>query len=201
MNKTKINEAKDIISFKGGIIRTSEAIKAGIYSRTLYQMRDRGELDELSRGVYVLPDSCDYENPDLVIIAKRIPNAVLTLVSALSFHDLTTQIPSEISIALPKGIKPPKIDYPNIKVHNFSEISYNLGIEKHVKDCVSIKVYDAEKTIVDCFRFRNKLGMEIVLEALKFYKSRKKQNWNKIMDYAEKTRIQSKIFPYLEAML
>lgn len=185
----------------GGTIRTSDAIRAGIHPRTLYQLRDSGKLEVLSRGVYRLADQGDTSNPDLVIVATRIPQAVICLVSALAFHEITTQVPHAISIALAKGSETPRLDYPPLVVHRFSEPALKAGFEKHLVDGVSIKIYCPEKTLADCFKFRNKLGMDIVLEALKLYKTRKQFNLEKLLKYARICRVEKIMRPYLEAIL
>ncbi len=191
----------EIIKNNGGIIRMSEALKAGISRYMLYSMLNKGEIKRLSRGVYMLSDTSAMSEPDLAIIATRIPNAVICLISALSYHELTTQIPHKISIALPAGIKTPKLDYPPIAVYRFNKESFEAGIETHQIDGVSIYVYTPEKTLVDCFKFRNKIGMDIVLEALKLYKEKQHIDIKKIMEYAKICRVSKVISPYLEASL
>ncbi len=194
-------KAIDTIREMGGTIRTMDAIQAGIHPRTLYQLRDSGKLENLSRGVYRLANQEQASDPDLVIVAKRVPQAVICLVSALAYHDITTQIPHVVSIALPKGAETPRVDYPPISVHRFSEAALKEGVETHQIDGVSIRVYCPEKTLADCFKFRNKLGMDIVLEALKLYKMRKTFNLEKLIMYAKVCRVEKIMRPYLEATL
>lgn len=196
-----IEKAKQIIKNNGGIIRTARAIKAGIHPRTLYKMHISGDLQRLSWGVYRLTDCEAISEPDLVVVATRIPKAVICLISALSFHDLTTQIPHSIAIALPKSQKAPLFDYPPIQVHKFSNSAYSSGIEKHLIDGVSVKIYCVEKTIADCFKFRNKIGMDIVLEALKTYRKRNVFNHKKLLEYGKICRVSKVMKPYLEASL
>jgi predicted transcriptional regulator of viral defense system len=188
-----------IIRDMGGTIRTSNAIRAGIHPRTLYQLRDEGNLDTISRGVYRLSEQADISNPDLVIVTTRIPQAIICLVSALDFYEITTQIPHAISIALSKGSETPRLDYPPLNIHRFSKASFTAGIEEHQIDGVTIKVYCPEKTLADCFKFRNKLGMDIVLEALRLYKSRKQFQLEKLLRYAKICRVEKVMRPYLEA--
>jgi predicted transcriptional regulator of viral defense system len=183
----------------GGMIRTSGAIQAGIHPRTLYQLRDIGDLDQISRGIYRLSEIEVVSNPDLVIVATRIPISVICLVSALSFHEITTQIPHEISVAIPKDSKPSVIDYPPIQFYKFSKKSFQAGVEEHQIDGVTIKIYSPEKTLADCFKFRNKIGMDIVLEALKLYRIRMKFDHKKILEYAKICRVDKIVLPYLEA--
>lgn len=185
----------------GGTIRTAEAIRAGIHPRTLYQLRDNGELDMLSRGVYRLSDQETASTPDLVIVASRIPQGVICLVSALAFHEITTQIPHHISIALPKGSESPRLDYPPISAHRFSGAALSEGIETHQVDGVTIKVYSPEKTLADCFKFRNKIGMDVVLEALKLYKARKPFKFNELLRYGKICRVEKIMRPYLEIII
>ena len=190
-------KARQIIRECGGMIKTSEAIQAGIHPRTFYQLRDMGDLEQLSRGIYRLAEIETVSNPDLVIVATRIPNSVTCLISALSFHEITTQIPHEVSAAIPKDSKAPVVDYPPIQFHKFSEDSFQAGVEEHQIDGVTVKVYSPEKTLADCFKFRNKIGMDIVLEALKLYKSRMKFDHKKILEYAMICRVDKIVLPYL----
>ena len=194
-------KALNTIREMGGTVRTTEAVQYGVHPRTLYQLRDSGDLQTLSRGVYRLNDLDEPSEPDLVIIAKRIPRAVICLVSALAYHELTTQVPHTISIALPKGAETPRVTHPPITVHRFSEEALNQGIETHQIDGVAVHVYCPEKTLADCFKFRNKLGMDIVLEGLKLYRSRKRVNVEQLMAYARVCRVEKIMRPYLEAIL
>jgi predicted transcriptional regulator of viral defense system len=195
------DQAKQIIRESGGMIQTSDAIHAGIHPRTLYKLRDTGDLEQISRGIYRLTEIEAVSNPDLVIVAARIPNSVICLVSALFFHEITTQIPHEVSVAIPKGSKPSMIDYPPMQFYKFSENSFQAGVERHQIDSVIVKVYSPEKTLADCFKFRNKIGMDVVLEALKLYKTRITFNHKKILEYAKICRVDKIVLPYLEATI
>ncbi len=194
-------QATEVIIKKGGTIRMSDALDAGINRYTLYCMLEKGKVERLSRGIYRLSDSPTMSEPDLAIVASRIPKAVICLISALSYHDLTTQIPHKVTIALPVGANTPKIDYPPISTYRFNEDSFEAGIEKYLVDGISIRIYNPEKTLVDCFKFRNKIGMDIVLEALKLYKERQSIDVKKLMKYAKICRVSKVITPYLEASL
>ena len=194
-------DAKRLVREKSGIIRTAEAIQAGIHPRTLYELRDAGELVQISRGVYRLADQQPVSNIDIVTVAARIPRAVICLVSALAFHNITTQIPHTVSIALEKGAETPRLDYPPITVHRFSGDTLTQGIQEHKVDNVRVRVYGPEKTLADCFRFRNKLGMDVVLEALRLYKARKPFDIGELLKYARICRVEAIMKPYIEAML
>ena len=197
----KINatdRATHLIRQHGGVIRTGKAIQAGIHPRTLYQMRDNGLLEQLSRGVYRLTGQKAVSDPDLIIVATRIPKAVICLISALSFHEMTTQIPHAISIALAQGSDTPRLDYPPISIHRFSKEALLAGIDVYHIDDVPVRIYSPEKTLADCFKFRNKIGMEVVLEALKLYKLRKEFKTGEILKYAKMCRVENIMRPYLE---
>jgi len=194
-------KAKQILRDTGGMMRTSDAIKAGIHPRTLYSLRDSGALVQISRGLYRLSDIESISDPDLVVVSTRVPNAVICLVSALSFHGMTTQIPHEVSAAIPSYSKSPVIVHPPTRFYKFSIPSYQAGIEEHMVGDVTINVYSIEKTLVDCFKFRNKIGMDIALEALKLYRSRMQFKHNKILEYAKICRVEKIMYPYLEAHL
>ena len=203
-NSSRLNaasRAKQAIRKLGGTVRTAEAIRAGIHPRTLYQLRDSGEIETLSRGVYRLADAEAVADPDLVIVATRIPQAVICLTSALAFHAITTQIPHAVSIALQRGAETPQLDYPPLSVYRFSQTTFQPGIEKHQISGVTVKVYSVEKTLADCFKFRNKIGMDIVLEALKLYKARKQFNSDQLIKYGRACRVENIMRPYLEATL
>ena len=201
-NRSNAREkAKQIIRQNGGVIKTSEALHSGIHPRTLYQLRDTGDLEQISRGIYRLTEIDPISNPDFFVVATRVPNSVICLISALSFHEITTQIPHEISVAIPKNSKPSTMEYPPIQFYKYSQESFMAGIEEHQIDGVTVKVYSLEKTLADCFKFRNKIGMDVVLEALKLYKGRKKFDHRKILEYAKICRVDKIVRPYLEASI
>jgi len=192
---------EEIFHQYGGQLKMSDAIKHGITRYMLYSLRDKGIIEQISRGLYRLTDLPPLGNQDLVAVSLRAPNAVICLVSALSYHELTTQIPHIISVAVPRGAHIPLIDYPPTQVHRFSDVAYQSGIEEHMIDGISIKIYSPEKTLVDCFKYRNKIGMDIVLEAIKFYRVRKQFDVKKILEYAKICRVERAITPYLEAII
>jgi predicted transcriptional regulator of viral defense system len=180
------------------MLHTTQAIRLGIAPRTLYQMRDEGALVELARGLFRLARLPSLSQPDLVTASLKVPKGVVCLISALAYHDLTTQIPHEVDIALPAGTPAPKLTYPPIQVFHFSKESYRAGIETHEIDGVTVRIYSAEKTVVDCFKFRNQLGMEIVLESLKRYRERKGFRIERLYNFAKVCRMTNVMRPYLE---
>lgn len=184
-----------------GILRTSQALQAGIHPSTLYAMRDDGTLETVSRGVFCLADSEPLGNPDLVTVATRVQNGVVCLISALAFHEITTQIPHEIHVALQRGAETPRLDYPPIKLYWFSKKAHDAGVEKHELDGVSVRIYSPEKTLADCFKFRSKIGQDTVVEAVRFYRQRRSVNVDALMRYAAICRVEKVMRPYLEAIL
>lgn len=192
---------EDIFRKHGGQLRMSDAIGYGISRYTLYKMRDNGVVEQISRGLYRLVDLPSISNPDLVTVSLRYPNAVICLISALSFHGITTQIPHEVSVAISRKSRIPSLDSPPVRAYKFSDETFTSGIEKHLIDGVSVQIYSPEKTLADCFKYRNKLGMDIVLEALKFYRSQRKYNLDMLLKYARVCRVEKVMKPYLEAML
>ena len=190
---------EEIFRSCGGQLRMSEARRRGISRYMLYSLRDRGVIEQVSRGVYRLVELPPITNLDLVTVALRVPNAVICLVSALAFHEITTQIPHNVSIALPMKSRPPSLDYPPLAVHRFSQYAYSAGIESHEIDGACVKIYSPEKTLADCFKFRNKIGMDVVLEALKLYKTRKKFDVGELLKYGRICRVEKVMRPYLEA--
>jgi len=168
----------------------SEALAAGVSRYALYSTHRKGVVDKLSRGIYRLSCLPPVSNPDLVTVALRAPKAIVCLVSALAFHKMTTQIPHAVSIALRAGSMTPRINYPPIAVYRFSKQSYEAGIETYTIDNTQVKVYCAEKTLVDCFKFRNRIGMDVVIEALKLYTKNKPVQIDELMKYARICRVE-----------
>ena len=177
----------------------SEAIRRGISRYTLYSLLENGVLERVSRGVYRLSDLPPISNPDLVTVALRFPDAVICLVSALSYYDMTTQIPHRVSIAVPRQSRVPSLVHPPLVVHRFAQASFEAGIEVRRFDNVPVRIYSVEKTIVDSFKFLNRIGMDVVLEALRNYHERGKIDIGKVIEYARICRVENVMRPYLEA--
>lgn len=193
--------AINIFNTNNGILKMAQADKLGVDSKTLLEMTDAGLLVKESRGVYRLANMPPLSNPDLVQVAMRVPAGVVCLISALAFHNLTTQIPHKVYIALPTDVKKPRIDYPPIEVIWLSEKTYSSGMEEHTIDGVKVRIYNREKTVADCFRFRNKIGQDIALEALKEYLRRPDRNIEHLLNYARINRVHNVMMPYLKAAL
>lgn len=197
------NFARGIRIFRehGGLLRTSDAIRAGIHPRMLYAMRDAGVLERLSRGLYRLGETVPLGNPDLITVALKVPHGVVCLISALAFHNLTTQIPHAVYLALERGSEPPRLEHPPVQVFWFSGKAFSAGIEVHELDEVPVRIYSPEKTLADYFKYRNKLGLDIAIEALKLYTERRNVKVDEIMRFARICRVANVIRPYLVAVL
>ena len=198
---TSFERAIKVFRRHGGVLRTSEAIRLGIHPRTLYAMRDAGVLECLSRGLYRIADLPHLSNPDLVAVALKVPTGVICLISALAYHELTTQIPHEVYLALPRGAEPPRLDHPPIRIFWFTGKAFAEGIDTHEVDGVPVRIYGVEKTLTDCFKYRNKIGLDTAVEALKAYVSGRRIDIDKLMVYARICRVEKVMRPYLEALL
>jgi predicted transcriptional regulator of viral defense system len=194
---------KAVVVFRGhgGLLKTTDALHAGIHPRTLYAMRDAGFLEQLSRGLYRLAEMPALGNPDLVSVALKVPGGVICLISALSFHEITTQIPHEVYVALERGARAPRLDYPPLRVFRFTGKAFTEGVEDHEIDGVSARIYSPEKTLADCFKYRNKIGLDTALEALRLYRQRKPIKVEALIEFARICRVERVMRPYLEAVL
>jgi predicted transcriptional regulator of viral defense system len=190
----KYEKAKAIFREHGGILKASDAIHEGIHPRTLYEMRDKGIVEVLSRGLYRLADLRPLSNQDLISVSLRIPHGVVCLISALAFHGITSQVPHEVYIAVERVSRSPR-------VFRFTGEAFKSGIESHNTEGVSLRVYSAEKTIADCFKYRNKLGLDTAIEALRLYRERKRFKVDDLMRFARVCRVENVIRPYVEVSL
>ena len=186
---------------KGGMLRMADAVREGIHRRTLYELRDSGVLEQIGRGLYRLTDAKPLEHPDLVTIAKRVPSGVVCLISALAFHGLTTQIPHEVYVAIPREMRPASIDHPPIRVFRVGSTAFAEGIETHKLDGVPVRIYSREKTLADCFKYRNVVGQDTAIEALRSYCEQGKTNIEALLRAARACRVERVLRPYLEALL
>jgi len=201
VRKNQKQAIRELCQRHGGVIRTAQAIRAGVHPRTLYALRDSGFLERLERGLYRLAELPNIGDPDLVTVALKVRAGVICLISALAHHELTTQIPHEVSVALPRHKEVPRLKFPPIRVYWFSAQAIEAGVEEHAIDGVTVRIFCPEKTIADCFKYRNKLGLDVAMEALRFYCKRRRPNLDELMRYAKIDRVQNIIRPYLEAML
>lgn len=200
MNNTYEKQILKILT-KIGTLRSRELKKMGIPRVALTRMVRAGLIERVGHGLYRKTNEFLSENEELVNIALRAPKAVFCLLSALQFHGLTTQLPRAIWIAIPQGYRPPKMDFPSIRFVRLSGRTYSQGIETVVCDQVPLKIYSPAKTVVDCFKFRNKIGLDVALEALSDVLKKKKATMDEIYRFSKIERVHKIMQPYLEAMM
>jgi len=199
-SENAIRHAAGVFRQAGGTLKTREAVERGVHYSTLYGMRDAGLLERLTRGVYRLAELQAPSKYDVVAVAERVPDAVLCLVSALEFHEIGTQIPSGVSIAIGPRDRRPKLEYPPIRVYRMSGDALTEGVGHHSIDGTEVMVFSPAKTVADCFKFRNKVGLDVALEALRETLRGRKATRDEIMRYAVIDRVSKIVRPYLEAM-
>ena len=190
--------ALDHLYDAGGSLRMAELLRFGVSRRQIYSLLEHGRIVKLCRGLYRLADLTEPDDPDLALVASRLPQAVLCLSSALTFHQLTTQVPAVLHLAFPPKMRTPQIEGLIIESHHFSEASFAAGVELHPMSGASLRVYDREKTLVDCFKFRHRIGLDLFIEALKLYRSGPSFHGDKLLAYARICRVERQMRPYLE---
>jgi predicted transcriptional regulator of viral defense system len=183
-----------------GILRPSDLKIHGISRMTLQRLYERGELLRSGRGIYVLADSEPTENLSLAEACKRAPNGVICLLSALRFHSLGTQNPHNVWLAIPQKARRPQIEYPPLRIVRFSGPALSEGMEEHRTSDGLIRVYGVAKTVADCFRYRNKIGLDVSLEALRECRRERRATTDELWHYAQVDRVSTVMRPYLEAI-
>ncbi|KTD61863.1 type IV toxin-antitoxin system AbiEi family antitoxin domain-containing protein [Legionella spiritensis] len=183
-----------------GIIKISELTKKGITRATVSRLVSENKLEKIATGLYCLPETEFSEKESLVILASRVPQAVFCLLTALQIHELTTQLPRKVWIAMPRGSHTPKIDYPPVKMIQYSKEVYEEGIETIESDNIKLRVYNSAKTIADCFKHRTTIGIDVAIEALKEAYSKNKVSMDELWHYAKICRVANIMRPYLEAI-
>ena len=189
------------MALEAGVLRARDARSAGIPSMVLTRMVARGNLVRVGRGLYELPHADIGEHHTLAEAAKRMPGGVICLLSALSFHGLTTQQPFEVWMAHRRGSWASKSDAPPLRLFRFSAASFEYGVEQHVVDGVLIQVTSAAKTVADCFKFRSTVGLDVALEAARDYLRLRSGTVDELWQAARVCRVHNVMRPYLEALL
>jgi predicted transcriptional regulator of viral defense system len=185
---------------KHGIVRPRDIEAIGLPREYLVRLHRKGKLNRPSRGIYTLPGANVTERHSYAEVAKRVPEGAICLLSALAFHEMTTQSPASVWIALRKGARTPALVSPSLRIVRLSGASLTRGIEGHTIEGVQVRVYSAAKTVADCFKFRNKIGLDVAIEALKDCLRQKKANVSEIYRYAKVCRVSNVIRPYMEAL-
>jgi predicted transcriptional regulator of viral defense system len=196
---THTQRVLDLVGQKG-LLRASDLDAIDAPRVVLTRLTTAGLLEKVERGLYRLPDAQVSEFESLATIATKVPQAVFCLLTALQFHELTTQLPRQLWIAMPRGSHPPRIDYPPLKMVQYTGEAYRAGVEEVVRDGVKLRVYGVAKTVADCFKHRNKIGLDVALEALKDARSRNRASVNEIWRYAKVCRVANVMRPYLESI-
>jgi len=195
---------KVLINFlkkRGGLAGYNEVLKAGFNKAHLKKCLDSGEIQKVDKGLYRLSAGSSLSNPDLVAVSIKVSKGVVCLLSALAFHEATNEIPKCVDVAIVRGKHANKIKYPPVRYYRFSPKSWGAGVENDEIEGHQLKVYNLAKTIADCFKFRNKIGMDVARDALKIAITEKGIKPKEIMRYAKICRVHSIIKPILEAML
>lgn len=184
-----------------GIARTSEFERHGVSRTQLRRLCERGDVERVGRGLYTLPGAVLTERHSLAEACRRVPGGILCLLTALRFHGLTTQNPFEVWMAIDRKAWRPKQGSPRLRLVHLSGRSFREGVEEHDVAGVRIRVYGAAKTVADCFKFRNKVGLDVAVEALRDYRRLHPKRLDALWRFAEVDRVARVIRPYLEALV
>ena len=185
---------------KSGVFRPRELDRVGIPRQYLRQAKDRGLVRQVGRGLYVAEGSRLTEHHTLVEATKRVPHGVICLLSALRFHALTTQAPHEIWMAIARKARRPHADYPPLRIVHFSGEALSYGVKEKKLEGMIVRVFDPAKTVADCFKFRNKIGLDVALEALRDCYRQKKATMDELFMAARVCRVARIMQPYLESL-
>lgn len=183
-----------------GIVRPVDLEAIGAPRVVLTRMTASGQLEKTGRGMYRLPGADGSETDSLAIVAAKSPQAVFCLLTALQFHELTTQLPRGVWIAMPRGSHVPRIDHPPLNMVQYGGEAYSAGIEVHERGEALLRVYSVAKTIVDCFKHRNLIGLDVALDALKDARAQSKLDMDELWRQAKICRVANVMRPYLEAL-
>jgi predicted transcriptional regulator of viral defense system len=183
------------------LLRGADAREVGASPQLLIKLHQVGKLQRVARGMYSLPDAPVTEHQSLVEVCRRVPKAVICLLSALQFHEVGTQAPHEVWVALPESTRAPSITYPALHIVRLRGAAYSEGIDTIIDEGAVIRVYSIAKTITDCFKFRNKIGLDVALEGLKDAWRRRLVSIDELTRFARINRVERVMQPYLEALV
>lgn len=183
------------------VLRAADLREHGWSPQLLLKLHHAGKLQRTARGLYSLPDAELTEHLTLVEVCKRVPKAVVCLLSALQFHGIGTQMPYEVWVALPEATQTPALDYPTLRITRLRGEAYSAGIQTVTEQGSPIRVYSIAKTVTDCFKFRNKIGLDVALEALKDAWRNRLVTMDELNHFARINRVERVMQPYLEAVM
>lgn len=184
-----------------GMLRVRDLARHGIHPESLRRLHKRGTLVRAARGVYVLVEAAPTENRTLAEACKRVPGAVVCLLSALRFHGLTTQMPFEVWLAIDRRARSPKEEQLPLRIVRFSGAARTTGIKEHRIEGVKVPVYSPAKTVADCFKYRHKIGLDVALEALRDCWKQKRATMDELYRAARVCRVANVMRPYLESLV
>jgi predicted transcriptional regulator of viral defense system len=185
---------------KLGVVRPIDLDRQGVPKAHLYALLRAGRIERRGRGLYVARGHRYTADHALAQVAKRVSGGVVCLLTALRFHGLTTQLPAEVWLALPEKARRPRLDYPRLRVVRFSGAALSEGVECHPVEGVEVRVYSAAKTVADCFKYRNKIGIDVAVEALKDFTRTHRGGANELARFARICRVSRVMQPYLDAI-
>lgn len=200
MTTTPHTEQVLALASQHGLLRASQLQTLGIGRVVLTRLIASGQLERVGRGVYRVPGTQASEHESLATLAVKMPQAVFCLLTALQLHGLTTQLPRQVWIAMPQGSHAPTLDYPPVKMVQFSGEAYTAGVEAVQIEQVALRVYGVAKTVADCFKHRNKIGLDVAIEALKDALAQNKATVDELWRFAKICRVANVMRPYLEAL-
>jgi predicted transcriptional regulator of viral defense system len=184
-----------------GILRPRDLAPLDIPRRHLTRLADEGVLLRSGRGLYALASADVSENHSLAEACKRVSGGIVCLLSALRFHELTTQNPWEVWMAITPASRKPKVDHPPLRIVRFSGKAFVEGVERHRIEGVDVRIYSAAKTVADCFKYRNKIGVDVAVQALRDAWQKRKITAAQISHFAEVCRVTNVMQPYLDSLL
>lgn len=196
----KAHTPQKLLRAKSSVFRTHDLEAKGVSRPTITKLASKGVLHRVGRGLYVKANADIGENHTLAEIGRRVPNGIVCLLSALRFHNLTTQSPHEIWIAINRKAWNPKVDYLHLRVVRFSGAAFSEGWQRHVIEGVPVRIYNPAKTVADCFKYRNKIGLDVAIEALREAWRRRACNMSELTRFARICRVSNVMRPYLESL-
>ncbi len=196
---TLADKALELAKTKG-VLRPRDLDPYDIPRTYLSRLCNAGKLQRVARGLYVLPESNFTENHSLAEACKRVPKGVVCLLSALRFHEFTTQAPFEVWLAIGEKAWRPRVNNPPLRIVHFSQATLNAGVEEHQIEGVTVHIYSPAKTVADCFKYRNKIGLDVAIEALRECRRERRCTMDELWHFATICRVQNVMRPYLEAL-
>ncbi len=199
----KTSKKEKLLDFvrQAGVIRAKDLATLGIPRIYLSRLVETGDLEQLGRGIYAAGDATPTAHRTLVHASVRVPKGTICLISALRFHNLTTQLPHKVWIAVDAGTRTPKEHQIPLRIVHFSGKALTEGVETHKIEGVEVRIYNIAKTVADCFKYRNKVGLDIALEALRETQRERKCTMDELWQYAKICRVANVMRPYLEAIV